>query len=244
MLKLATKFAPRPTAASNATGAGFQWAELFLDEDILANWQETATLARSAPLGFALHFPNRLHRPEVALDQAVSLYRALDCRCMVIHQPLFDRHSADLLRRCPEMRLAVENHNLTPERLVQWAEHNPGLALDVEHLWKYTLHDAPLERLLDGLRQFLSQFSHKLRHVHLPGYLPGYAEHRPMYCAREMVFGCFALLAEYHFEGLVVSEANPEYQNPTELQMDVLLYQAWQERHGTALAVAGGHGTP
>jgi hypothetical protein len=36
-------------------------------------------------------------------------------------------------------------------------------------------------------------------------------------------------LEEFRFEGLVVSEADLEYQNLTELQMDVLLFQAWRD---------------
>jgi hypothetical protein len=32
------------------------------------------------------------------------------------------------------------------------------------------------------------------------------------------------------FEGLIVSEANPEYQNANELRMDVLLFDTWRDR--------------
>ena len=74
----------------------------------------------------------------------------------------------------------------------------------------------------------------KLRHVHLPGYLPGFPEHRPMYCARDMVFGVLALLAEFRFEGLIVSEVNAEYQNPNDLRMDVLLFETWRDQHEAA----------
>jgi hypothetical protein len=81
------------------------------------------------------------------------------------------------------------------------------------------------------VRTFLDRFAGKLRHVHLPGYWPGLAEHRPMYCAREMVFSVLSLLAEVGFEGLVVSEVNPEFQNAAELRMDVLLFGVWQRRH-------------
>ena len=111
------------------------------------------------------------------------------------------------------------------------AERNPGLTLDVEHLWKFTLGDASLEILLDSLRVFLTHYGHKLRHVHLPGYWPGFPEHRPMYCARDMIFPVFSLLAEAGYEGFVVSEVELEYQNVHELRMDVLLHEAWREKH-------------
>ena len=47
-----------------------------------------------------------------------------------------------------------------------------------------------------------------------------------------MVLPVLSLLAEAGFDGLVVSEADPEYQNAQELRMDVLLFEAWRERHG------------
>ena len=70
----------------------------------------------------------------------------------------------------------------------------------------------------------------KLLHIHLPGYWPGFQEHRPMYCAREMIFPVLSLLADARFEGLVVSEVDPAYQNLSELHMDVLLFEAWRNQ--------------
>jgi sugar phosphate isomerase/epimerase len=214
----------------HAHRAGFHFAEIWLDAAVLADWQQVATLARDYPFGYALHFPNRLEQPGQTLEQAVELYRALGCRSMVIHQPLFDRYHAELLRLEPEMRLAVENHKLDPERFRLWAERNPGLALDVEHLWKFTHPDASLRRVLDEVRSFLGGFAGKLRHVHMPGYLPGLPEHRPMYCSRDLVFGVLSLLEEVGFDGLIVSEVNPDYQTPNDLRMDVLLFESWRDR--------------
>jgi hypothetical protein len=236
MLKLATKFAPELSALETAYRAGFRHAELWLDQAVLAGWQDVLALARHYPNGYALHFPNRLELPAESLEQTVALYRGLDCRCLVIHQPMYDRHREPLLRLAPELRLAVENHKLNPEQLLHWGERNEGLTLDVEHLWKFTLRDAPLDRLVAEVRGLLDRFGDKLRHVHLPGYWPGLREHRPMYCAREMIFPVLSLLAEACFEGLVVSEANPEYQNSEELRMDVLLFDAWRRQYDQAPA--------
>src|SRR5262249_14479037 len=113
-----------------------------------------------------------------------------------------------------------------------WAMNNPGLTLDVEHLWKYTLQDAPLSTLLSSVKEFLREFSGKLRHVHLPGYLPGADEHRPMYCSRDMVLGVLSLLQEVDFRGLIVSEITLEFQNIHELQRDVLLFERWRVLNG------------
>jgi hypothetical protein len=113
--------------------------------------------------------------------------------------------------------------------LADWAEKNPGLALDVEHVWKFTLRDAPLPELLAHVGDLVRRFAGKLRHVHLPGYWPGLDEHRPMYAAREMVLPVLDLLAEVKFEGLIVSEVNPPFQNAQDLRMDVLLFERWRD---------------
>ncbi len=235
MLKLATKLAPVSAALETAFRAGFRHAELYLDAAILLDWQGSLARALHYPNSYALHFPNRAELPAEALRGCVELYRGLHCRSLVIHQPLFDRYAAELLRLAPELRLAIENHVLTPAQFAEWAERSPGLTLDVEHYWKYTLRDAPLSQMLEQVRLFLERHGDKLRHIHLPGYWPGCREHRPMYCAREMVFGIWSLLAEARFEGLVVSEVGTEFQNVAELQMDTLLFEAWRQRHDPLL---------
>jgi hypothetical protein len=72
-----------------------------------------------------------------------------------------------------------------------WADLNPGLALDVEHLWMFGNQHLMLDNFLSIVRDLLHSYSFKLYHVHLPGYLPGYPEHRPMYCSRDLVYGVF-----------------------------------------------------
>jgi sugar phosphate isomerase/epimerase len=234
MLKFATKFAPCPTALERAYRAGFRHAELYLDVEILADWQTVLRYTRHFPNTYAMHFPNRRDLSRQSLEDAVALYQQLGCQCLVIHQPEIDKYQHDLLAREPKIRLAVENHRLDPAGFKAWAERNPGLTLDVEHLWKFTLRDAPLSRLVEEVRAFLARYGEKLRHVHMPGYWPGLTEHRPMYCAREMVFAVLSLLAEARFEGLVVSEVSTEYQNPEELRMDTLLFDVWREQHDPA----------
>jgi hypothetical protein len=228
MLKLATKFAPALSSLETAYRAGFRHAELFLDVGILAEWQTAAGNARYYPNSYVVHFPNRLDLEAEALQAAVSLYREIGCRCMVVHQPMFDKLHDTLLRMEPAIRLAVENHKLTMEGFTDWAERNPALTLDVEHLWKFTLKDGPLDRLLKEMRRFLARHATKLRHVHLPGYWPGFDEHRPMYCSRDMVFPVLSMLEEVGFDGLVVSEVTLSFQNPAELRMDVLLFDVWR----------------
>src|SRR3954467_12822043 len=164
MLKLATKCAPTAAALELAYRAGFRQGELFLDAALLADGPTALAHARDYPNAYALHFPNRLELPPAALDASVELYRGLGCRCMVIHQPMYDRFHADLLRREPALQLAVENHKLAPEAFEAWADANPGLALDVEHLWKFTLRDGPLPELLDQVRAFLTRHGPRLRH--------------------------------------------------------------------------------
>jgi hypothetical protein len=228
MIGIATKFLPTPETYAVARQSGFRRAELWTDAAVLSNWSALVPLALSSGLGHAMHFPNRIDQSPETLEHVVALSHALDCSAVVIHQPHFDRHSAALVRLTPSLRLAVENHKLTPDEFLDWAGSNPGLTLDVEHLWKFTLEDASLATLLKEVRLFLARFADKLVHVHLPGYLPGQAEHRPMYCSRDMVLGVLSLLEEARFAGLIVSEVDQAYQNVHDLQMDVLLFQRWQ----------------
>jgi sugar phosphate isomerase/epimerase len=230
MLKLATKFAPEPAAFEQAHRAGFANAELFLSETIVSNWEKIVSVARKYPLEYAVHCPNRYELSESTLQHVASLYQALGCGAVVVHQPHMDKFGSRLRELSPGIPLAVENHHLTIPEFDQWADRNPGLTLDVEHLWKFTLLDAPLDDLFKAVRRFLERWSGKLRHVHMPGYLPGNDEHRPMYCSRELVLGAFSLFAEFKFGGLIVSEVSTEFQNPFELEMDVLLFQRWQEK--------------
>jgi sugar phosphate isomerase/epimerase len=215
-----------------AANAGFRFAELWLDARYLADWRTVAELAREYPLQYALHFPNHGTLDDHALENVVALYRRLGCTVMVIHEPMFRHYHRRILDRASSIRLAVENHHLPLSKFEQWALENTWLTLDVEHFWKLTLKDAPFDALMGHLQTLLPRIATKLVHVHLPGYLPGYAEHRPIYCAREMVFPTLSLLAEQDFDGFVVSEVNPDFQNPLELQMDMLLFRRWSECEG------------
>lgn len=227
MLRLATKFAPTHAAFEVARQAGFRAVELWTDADTLLRHAEIARLARSFPFAYAIHFPNHLDQPPEVIDAAAHLYRALDATALILHQPHQDRHGSALAQACPGIRLAVENHKLTEAGLIEWAERNPGITLDVEHLWMYTYDGEPMSRVLAETRTLLQHYGSRLRHVHLPGYLPGQGEHRPMYCSRELTRGVWDLLVEIGYRGLVVSEVNPEFQNIHDLSMDVLLYERW-----------------
>lgn len=232
MLKIATKFAPEASAFETAQTAGFRHAEFWLDAALLSRWQEVAEMAQKYPLGYGLHFPNRGDLDDDTLEAATRLYRDLSCTAIVIHTPMFRRYAERLLKHDSTLRLGVENHRLDPQEFERWAVENTWLTLDVEHLWHFTLDDAPLDDLLRSVEGFLKRFGDKLIHVHLPGYVPGYAAHRPMYCSREMVLPVWSLLADCDFDGLIVSEVHAQYQNVQELQMDVLLFERWRElRH-------------
>lgn len=230
MCKLATKFRPQADAFETAQRAGIRCVEFWLDANVLRQWQAVAALARRYPFRYALHFPNRSDLQPSSLRHAVNLYRELDCSAMVIHQPMFDSYGSQLKRLEPSIRLAVENHRLDDTNLHRWARQSPGLTLDVEHLWKFTLRDSPLDHLVDQLDLLLSRYVEKIYHVHLPGYLAGGDEHRPMHHGRQMALAALSLLADHGYRRLIVSEANEAYQNLNELAGDVRLYQSWMSQ--------------
>lgn len=231
MLHVATKFAPLEASFRTAVDAGFTCAEIWTDAAVLADWKHVAELAGRFPLRYGFHFPNRKDLEPKSLKHCVALYEALHCRAIVIHRPQFELYGTELLRLKPDLVLAIENHRLKPDALVEWFAKTEHLTLDVEHVWKFTLDDPPLEKLWATLDPLLKKHGHKLRHMHLPGYVPGYDEHRPMYCNRDFVFGMFDRLAQFGYDGLIVSEVEVDYQNLNDLRMDVLLYDTWQRQH-------------
>jgi len=233
MIEIATKFKPDAKSFETARQAGFRRAEIWTDAEILLDHHAVGNLAKQYSLDYAIHFPNRIEQPPEVVAAAAALYRELDAKALVMHQPHQDRYAQALSEACPGIKLAVENHRLTREQFDAWATNNTGLTLDVEHLWWLTLPGEPLSRVLAEIRSFLDRFAHKLYHVHLPGYWPGTGEHRPMYCSRDLVRGTWDLLEEVGFTGLIVSEVNVEFQNVQDMTMDVLLFERWKlDRQG------------
>lgn len=235
MFRLATKLAPSAAASLQlAYDSGFRCAEFWLNRKLVQDWRSVVDLADQFPMEYALHFPNRGEFNQKHLQFVVELYHALNCPAMVIHQAMYDRYAQRLFELDPFLALSVENHDLTEHELAAWAEESPWLALDVEHLWFHTLRDGSLKKLLKFLNRFTGQWGDKLKHVHLPGYFPGGKFHQPQYCSRKMVLQVFTLLADAGFEGVVVSETARKYQNPEELQMDVLLHRRWAHQYQQA----------
>jgi sugar phosphate isomerase/epimerase len=227
MLSLATKFLPERLAFETAVEAGFRAAEFWLDANLLAKGEEIAAVASRFPFRYALHFPNRGPVDNDALKSCVTLYRQLKCTAIVIHQPMFDRHGAALLEQDPDLDLAIENHVLDLPKFDGWADRSPGLTLDVEHLWKFTLHDAPLTTLLEHVERFLNRHAKKLQHVHLPGYVPGGEEHCPIHHSPEMAAEVLTRLTAHGFSKLVVSEADAPFQTAEFLVKDVEWFENW-----------------
>ena len=233
MLKLATKFSPQRNAFETAYQAGFRFTELPLNRELLSNWESIVGLSREYAMAYALHAPNCNTLDEVALNNLCDLYFALNCHTIVFHEAVFQTCGKTLSQMEPSLGIAVENHRLSPPEFMAWASKYQQLTLDIEHLWKFTLADAPLSKLINVLESFLKDFGHKLHHVHMPGYIPGYSKHRPMYCSREMVFAVLDCFAASKFDGFIVSETQQRYQNELELRMDLLLFEAWRASNQT-----------
>lgn len=228
MLKLATKFAPQQPAFEIAYAAGFRNAEFWLGQRLLPGWQDIAKLAHDYPMEYVLHFPNTGKLTDSDLQAIVDLYHSLHCRAMVIHHPMLAHYGSALSAISSELVLAVENHGLDPAGFADWAESNTYLTFDVEHLWMLTHPELSLAELIATADRFLERYITKLKHVHMPGYLPHWGEHRPMYCARDFVLAMFDLFAKYKFDGLIVSEVDAEFQNAYDLRMDALLFDGWR----------------
>ena len=228
MLTLATKFIPIRTSFETTVESGFQAAEFWLDPAVLAKADDVSKLASEFPLRYALHFPNSGPITDETLRSTIALYEGVNATATVIHQPMFDRYGKALLELAPDLDLAIENHVLNLDQFDRWADQSPGLTLDVEHLWKFTLHDAPFSTLLEHLDRFLNRSAGKLQHVHLPGYLPGQDEHQPIHFNEQLASEVITRLAAHGFSKLVVSELAAEFQTLEYLQRDVQMFDRWR----------------
>jgi len=227
MFSFATKSSPERERLVRAAQAGFDSAELWLCEAHLQDVDPLIEAARRVSLKWVLHFPNHGDLDEAHLANAVRLYRALDAWALVIHKPMLRRYGRRLFARAGDVTLAVENGRQNPDQFRAWAREHDALTLDVEHLWKFTLRDAAMDQLMDELGWFWSEHGGKVRHVHLPGYVPGAPEHRPAYCNPILMDRVWSFLLEQDYRGLVVSELDVNFQTSQHLRRDVLLYRRW-----------------
>ena len=236
MLKLATKFLPEPIAFKHAYDAGFRSAELYLNAAVLECVDDVVEISRDFEMDYALHFPNKPELNETHLRNCCRLADELNVSAVVIHEPMFRRY-AELLRAIdPRIPLAIENQRVPAASLAAWVHEHGSVTLDIEHIWKFSLHDGPIEDLFALVRGVFERASECIKHIHMPGYLPGPTEHRPMYTSREFCMGVFDILADHNFAGLVVSEVDLQFQNYIELRMDRLLFERWLDLRQQSVA--------
>ena len=227
MLRLATKFLPERSAFQQAHDAGFRHAEFFLNRDLLERVDDILALARQFDMRYALHFPNKADLQEVHLQECVRLFHEVNASAIVIHPPLLKKYADQLRAIDSGVVLAIETMRVPADELLAWVEQHQAVTLDMEHIWMFTLPEASLDEFLKLVRSVFQHHAHCVKHVHMPGQLPGHGEHRPMYTSREFCLGVFDILADFSFDGLVVSEVDMPYQNPFYLRMDALLYEGW-----------------
>jgi hypothetical protein len=228
-MQLATKLKPDADAPfQTALDAGYRCAELWTGPDVLDDVEAVIARARRFPLRYALHFPTRRDLTPEHLRAFVALYRGLECRAAVIHQPEFDRYAADILKLDSDVVLAVENSFLDRTQIEQWAATNTWMTLDIEHVWYLTLPDSPLPEVAAFVTVFLARHGRKVRHVHMPGYTPGRPDHQPMHAAPEFVTTMLTVLHEFRYPDFVVSEVDIEFQNIEDLRKDRELFESWR----------------
>lgn len=229
MLKLATKFLPVPAAFELAFEAGFRHAEFYLNRDVLERVDEVLKLAAQWPMSYALHFPNKPNLEPFHLQECSRLFSELNASAMVMHPPMMKRFAESLKAINSNLVLAIETMRVPQDELVSWVGEHGAVTLDVEHIWQFTLPGQPIETFFHLLADVFQQHANCVKHVHMPGFLPGQGEHRPMYTSREFCRGVFDILADHNYQGLVVSEVDMLFQNSCDLRMDVLLYERWQQ---------------
>ncbi|MEM0967927.1 MAG: hypothetical protein AAGJ31_01130, partial [Verrucomicrobiota bacterium] len=104
--------------------------------------------------------------------------------------------------------------------------------LDIEHLWKHTLSDVPMDELLETLELFWESHGSRVKHIHLPGYRVGGEEHRPISHHAELGSEVWDFLQKRRYQGMVVSEIDAEHQHAIELRKDLIFFQRWERERG------------
>ena len=229
MLNLATKFRPGRLEFEQAYAAGFRCAELYLSAEILEQVDDILAMAQQFDMRYAMHFPNKPVLGDQHLEAIARLFDGLSASAIVIHPPMLKRYQQAMRTIHSDIVLAEETMRVPLETFQEWVSDREAVTLDIEHVWKFTLHDAPMNELFRLIRSVFDRSADHIRHIHMPGYLPGQGEHRPMYTSREFCLGVFDILADFNFTGLVVAEVDMPFQNPHDLQMDRLLYERWQQ---------------
>ncbi len=231
MFDFATKLSPEVDRLARARDAGFAAAEFWLDATRLESVEEMVEMAATFPLRFVPHFPNRDNLDDTHLENFVRLYRELRCRAAVIHKPMLRSYGRKLQQIAGDgLVLAVENGRQRGAFFDNWARDHRDLTLDVEHLWKYTLGDCSLGEFARVLGGFLAEHGPRVRHVHMPGYVPGAPEHRPAYTNPEFAECVWEALESCGFDGFAVSELDVEFQSDTHLRRDRILFDRWKAR--------------
>jgi sugar phosphate isomerase/epimerase len=244
MLRLATKFLPEPVAFEQAYDAGFRHAELFLNADVLDRAVEVIAIARNYDMRYALHFPNRPGLEDSQLRACATLFEELQASAIVIHPPMLRQYEERMKAINPDLVLAIETMRVPKDEFLTWVSQHGAVTLDMEHIWMFTLPGSPIDEFFHLVRSIFQHHANCVKHVHMPGYLPGQGEHRPMYTSREFCLGVFDILAEYQYDGLVVSEVDMPFQNRFDLKMDVLLYENWLHQRSTGVSVSGAPSEP
>jgi len=229
MLKFASRIPADTQKLATIFESGFRRVEVFLTPQSIKACKPFAKIAENYEMSYGLHFPNRAILSEKQLKKTIKLYRRLNCESMTIHQPMYRHYAKQLLIIDSEICLAVENHRLKPKSFWRWANSYEHLTLDVEHLWKHTLKQAPMPDLLSMLKEFLKLHGSQLKRVHLPGYEPGGKEHQPLSFNPQLARKVFTALSKINFDGMVVSETRPAMRLPKHLKNDISMYECWEK---------------
>lgn len=231
MFQFATKFSPGRKKIRRAWKAGFEAGEIALKKKHLERSEGVIENANLFGLRHVLHFPNREKLKPRHLRAFVRIYEALECPAAVIHQPMLDVYGEKLKELAEgSLVLAVENGREVGAAFRDWATRSEFLTLDLEHLWKNTLADCPFPRFEEFFDRFMAEFGSKVRHIHMPGYLPGSREHCPTYTNPELACSVWERLRRLDYRGFVVSELHPELRTADHLRKDILLFEQWKSQ--------------
>lgn len=225
MIQFATKFFPNPENFENAYRAGYEFAELALDSNRLMSKQTLSKIGRSYEFDYAMHFPVETNLRQEIVSNVISLMSELNSSVLVIHPEAYQKYREELKPIIE--KVCIENREYELSQLEHWAESFQNLTLDIEKVWLHGMPESNAAEFFGFIESFIGQWAHKIKHVHLSGFVPGFDPKRPMYCSKELAFVVLNSLRDAGFAGKVVATASPELQTLQSLRMDRLLFDQW-----------------
>jgi len=217
-IQLAAKSAPTHDTFSILEDVGIKAVEVYTDEIQLSR-SEIIDICHDFNFDYVVHAPNDIYAPE----KIFNLAKSIKAKLVVTHDIYWEDEWPEIMQHSTEsgIPLVIENVDgaFTFQKVLR--RYNLKRCLDFEHIIYQMGGFAP---------DVLSNVITDTVHVHLTGYEHGNGKHHThFYESAKQSMEILRLLNDCGYNGMVVSEALPEYQTRERFQKLVEFYMGFEE---------------